>query len=111
VDKKPVPDMAEDVDKNLRLLYFNAFLKPTFLIHATHFGMISMARIGVKGNVEYFGRENEREVAADTMAKSAPPAPHDGDRLNTFFALGEDTLLERLGKAYGEAWPVAEKVA
>jgi len=70
--------------------------------------MISTARIGEKGNVEYFGRQDERQVAADTLAKAHLLLLIMGIVFNNLFKLDEDALLEKLGKVYGEAWPVAE---
>ena len=106
--KKPVPDMAEDVDKDLRLFYFNAFLRPTFLIHATYFGVMTVAGIS-DGKVHFFKPENEREMAADTLAKSHLLLIIMGIAVNNYFALGSDDVIEKLGRAYNDAWPVKPK--
>ncbi|MBX5495765.1 MAG: hypothetical protein IRZ15_10570 [Bryobacteraceae bacterium] len=106
--KKPVPEMAEDVDKKLRLLYFNAFLKPTFLIHATYFGVMMVAGIS-DGKVHFFKPENEREMAADTLTKAHLLLIIMAIAVNKYFAPGSEDLIERLGSSYNDAWPVKPK--
>ena len=104
--KKPVPEMAEDVDKDLRRLYFNAFLKPTFLLHATYFGVVQVAGISEGGKVGFFGRSNERELAKDTLATAHLLLIIMGIALNGFFALDANAVLEGLGKDFERAWPL-----
>lgn len=108
--KKPVPDIAEDVDEHLRLLYFNACLSPTFKIHATYLGVMTVAGIS-GGTVQFFKPENEREIAADTLAKAHLLLIVMGIAVNNYFALGSGDLMEGLGKSYSDAWPVEPKRA
>ena len=98
--KKPIPDMAEDVDKNLRLLYFNAFLRPTFLIHATHLGTMTVAKISEGGRAHFFNPDHERETAVDTLAKAHLLLIFLGIFLNNYLSLGAEGILEEMGRAY-----------
>ena len=98
--KKPVPDMAEDVDKDLRLMYFNAFLAPTFLIHATYFGVMRVAGISESGKLHFFKPENEREMARDTLSNAHLLLIIMGIAVNKFFTLEADGVLEGLGKNF-----------
>lgn len=98
--QKPLPDMAEDVDKDLRRMCFNAFLAPTFLIHATYFGMMRAADVSEDGKINFFGRDKEREMARDTLSNAHLLLISMGIMLNTFFVLEADVVLERLGKDF-----------
>lgn len=98
--KKPVPDMAEDVDKDLRLMYFNAFLAPTFLIHAMYFGVMRVAGISESGKVHFFKPENEREMAMDTLSNAHLLLIIMGIAVNNFFKLEAYGVLEGLGKDF-----------
>ena len=98
MDEETSPDMAEDVDKDLRLMYVNAFLAPTFLIHATYLGVMNVAGISESGRVHFFKPENEREMAMDTLSNAYALLIIMGIAVNSFFKLEADGVLEGLGK-------------
>jgi hypothetical protein len=95
--KKPVPDMAEDVDRDLRRLYFNAFLAPTFLIHATYWGIMCVAGLSENGKVHFFKPANEREMAKDTLINAHLLLIIMDIAMNNYFKLESDKMLEGLG--------------
>jgi hypothetical protein len=60
--------------------------------------------------VHFFKPENEREMAADTLAKAHLLLIIMGIGVNDFFKLEAGDMLDGLGKVYSEAWPVKESV-
>jgi hypothetical protein len=101
--KKTVPDMAEDVDTNLRLLYFNAFLRPTFLIHTTFYGVTAVGEKNSDEKVHFFSPKNERAIANETIDLAHILLIQMAITVNSYYKLVRDSVLETLGKNLARA--------
>jgi hypothetical protein len=96
--KKPIPSMAEDLDGDMRKLYFNAFLRPTFLIHTTFFGVMAGAEKTEHERLLLFSQEKERLRAKETIDLAHILVIQAAITLNVFYNLEADSVLEGLGK-------------
>lgn len=103
--KVALPDMADDVDPNLGKLYFNAFLRPTFLIHATELGTTYTAEVEREGGVHYYSETQERELALWTIGIARTLLVQVMLTLNSYFELDAHETLAEIGKDIGTEAP------
>jgi|SRR6516165_11090663 hypothetical protein len=61
--KRPILDMASQINDTLRSLAFNAYLRPTFYIHTTHFGILDQSEKSPEGKVSVTSVDRQREMA------------------------------------------------
>lgn len=100
--KKPVGDMASDVDDILRLAYFNTYLKPTFMIHTTAFGVMEVLEKTPEGKINLFGRSRQHEMADNSINLAYILLTQAAIAVNAYFQLAQESLLEKIGKDYAD---------
>jgi Family of unknown function (DUF5677) len=93
--KKATPQIADDVDTNLRKLYFNAFLRPTFLTHTTYLGVTYTAEVKPEGGVHFFSPSKEREFALETIGLAHTLFMQAMLTLNIYYRLEADEIFKK----------------
>lgn len=109
--KAPVPELVSKISSNLRLLCFNAYLRPTFFLHTTYLGVTTQAQLTDEGKLKPFGTEVERKVAREALELAHVLLVHVTDVLNDYFKLGQEQRVKQLGEDWKECWPKIPRAA
>jgi hypothetical protein len=101
--QKPVPEMASDISDILRYMAFNAYLRPTFHIHTTHFGIVEQCeRTG--GKLLFSDVTTQRNMALKALCHAHTLLMQVMDVLNNKFELGKDEEMRQIGEGWKESW-------
>jgi hypothetical protein len=96
--KAPVPEQASQVNEQLRILCFNAYLRPTFYLHTTFYGITMQAERTEQGKLRLFGTDLQREHAREVLDLAHLLVVQVIDVLNTFFKLGKEEQVAAVAK-------------
>jgi hypothetical protein len=102
--KKPVPDQAREISDALRLLCFNAYLRPTFYLHTTFVGITWQTQKTEDEKLMLFGSEVERQGAGEAIGYAHVLLVQVMDVLNDFFRLEQDERVKEIGQAWKASW-------
>jgi Family of unknown function (DUF5677) len=101
--KKGTPELAGDVNDELRSLYFKAFLSPTLHIHTTFWGIVDQLKPSGEGKVG-FNQEHEEESARDAMDIAHALMVQVLDVVNAHFKLDKDSVVRQRAGEWAQAW-------
>jgi hypothetical protein len=107
--KKPVPDQASEISDGLRLLCFNAYLRPTFYLHTTFVGITWQTQATEDDKLRLFGSEVERPAAREATELAHVLIVQVTDVLNDFFKLEQDKRVKEVGQAWKQSWEEARQ--
>jgi hypothetical protein len=101
--KKPVADMASDISDILRYMAFNAYLRPTFHIHTTHFGIVEQCE-KTDGKLLFSDVSMQRKMAAEVLNHAHILLGQVMDVLNNKFELAKDEEMKAMGEGWKNSW-------
>jgi hypothetical protein len=101
--KKGTPELAGDVNNELRSLYFKAFLSPTLHIHTTFWGIVDQLKSSAGGKIG-FNQEHEEESARDAMDIAHALMVQVLDVVNAYFKLDKDSVVKQRAGEWAQAW-------
>jgi hypothetical protein len=104
----PIADMASQIDTTLRKLAFNAYLRPTFHIHTTHFGILDQCDKSADDKLRFSDAAKQRKMAADALTFAHIVLLQLMAAINCKFVLGKDDQLTRIGKEFESSWATVE---
>jgi Family of unknown function (DUF5677) len=101
--KKGMPQLASGVSKEVRSLYFKAFLSPTFHIHTTFWGIVDQYTKSTDGKL-VFNEAHEEETARDAMDIAHTLLLQVFDVVNAHFKLDKGELLKERAQDWLQSW-------
>jgi hypothetical protein len=102
--KLPVPQMASQVSEILRSLAFNAYLRTTFHIHTTFFGIVEQSAQSAKGKLRFADLNKQRELASEAMEIAHILIVHVMQAVNDSFKLGRDDQIGQIAEEWKRSW-------
>jgi len=97
--KKPVPSQASEIETELRLLCFPAYLMPTFFLHTTDWGIKQQIVNHADGKKELHNAGFEWMYADKAIALASTLMAYFLFNFNVFFKLGLDGECEKVRQA------------
>lgn len=102
--KASVLEQASQVNKLLRLLAFNIYLRPTFYLHTTFFGITQQVERTAEGKFKLFGTTIQRQHAREALDFAHLLLVQTVDVINDYFKLGQDEKVRAVGEGWKNAW-------
>jgi hypothetical protein len=106
--RKPVADMASDVNPNLRGLAFNAYFRPTLHIHTTYYGIIEQSDISGEHKLRFSNVEKQRELASEALGFAHILLLQVIDTLNDRFNPGRGEQVRQIAEEWKHSWEAIE---
>jgi hypothetical protein len=97
-------DMADDVDRNLSVLYSSCFLLPTFLAHTTAAAVVSRTRIDSGTGRLAYDKDAQKKMARSALVGAHNLLLRSLDIVNDYFKLGLDAEISDRCKDFMQAW-------
>jgi len=109
--KAPIHTQASKVHEMLRNILFNAYLRPTFFLHTTYFGITQLTQLTPEGKLGMMSRNIEHLAARDALALAHLLLLQAMDSLNTVFKLNESETLQVFTATWVESWEAVPEFA
>lgn len=107
--KVTIQEMAKDVNENIRKMCFEAYLKPTFFMHATSWGMENQFQKDDNGKRIFFGTKIQEEAGQRVFHQSFILLVQALSVLDEVFQLHAIDKVKDLGREWSEAVKLSTK--